>query len=187
MKQAFSIVVLCFMVLSGCSSNIPSSVSPFDYALENNDLQSERESTSDTNTLEDPSSSQNGGDQPHETMSQSTPHWVLSTPEHSDPNIISIITSATVQDFGGIEAQRRSALLRAKSEVSKIIRTHIEAVEELKTVSSKNYNDHSYESSVREKSQNWLSFENLEIIEQWIDPASGELFLWLQLDGSPSQ
>jgi len=111
----------------------------------------------------------------------SLPHWVVMLPPNEDPNIISIVSSSVTQAFGGIEAQRRSALLRAKSEISKIAKTRIKASQLIQSNDRNGTVEESYDMNVQERSLNWLSFENLDIKEQWVDPVSGELFMWVQL------
>jgi len=162
-----SIILSMIIVIGGCSS-----APPVDY---------------DTFALPEPiengySESTGEAKRPSKNSQiSSLPHWVVMLPPNEDPNVISIVSSSVKQPFGGIEAQRRSALLRAKSEISKIAKTRIKANQMIQSNDKHGSVEENYDMNVQERSLNWLSFEHLNIKEQWIDPASGELFMWVQL------
>jgi len=170
-NYTLGILLTITIFIGGCSSAPSVDYDTFELpeSFENDSEESYSDSTTDT-TLPDRNS-----------QDSSLPHWVVMLPPNEDPNVISIISSSVKQPFGGIEAQRRSALLRAKSEISKIAKTRIKANQLIESNDIHGAVEENYDMNVQERSLNWLSFEHLNIKEQWIDPASGELFMWVQL------
>ena len=90
-----------------------------------------------------------------------------------------MVGSAPKQDWGGREAQYRVALMKARQELAQMVRVQVESTtrSEIEERAGKVSRDADIET--RLQSSVALSLENARVIEEWVDPQSGELYLWL--------
>jgi hypothetical protein len=110
------------------------------------------------------------------SLSSSTPAWVLN-PEK--PGYQSVTGSAPPQDWGGRSAQYRVAEMVARKELAQMVRVQIESTslsqEELRAGKfSRDVN-----TETRLKSRVELSLESARVIEEWTDPQTGVLYIWM--------
>ena len=110
------------------------------------------------------------------TVSQH-PSWILNPPPAKNKKAW-LVASASVQPFGGIDAQRRAALLRARSDISKIRRAYLESVDETALLVSGTGSApvQQHTSFTRETAHDWAK-SSLEIEKEWVHPETKELFL----------
>jgi len=104
------------------------------------------------------------------------PAWVLSpdTPGH-----IGVIGSAPRQDMGGREAQYRVAMLKARQELAQMIRVHVESTtrSQVEDRGGRVNRDLAVDTTLR--STETLSLERARVIDEWVDPETGELYIHL--------
>lgn len=104
------------------------------------------------------------------------PAWILNPDK---PGYQSVVGSAPKQDWGGREAQYRVALMKARQELAQMVRVQVQSTNTYKV------EDHDGEigsnSDIETKLQSsvGLSLDEARVIEEWTDPQSGELYLWL--------
>lgn len=105
-----------------------------------------------------------------------SPAWILNPDK---PGYQGVVGSAPKQDWGGLEAQRRVALMKARQELAQMVRVQVESTTRYKIEdrAGKVSRDSDYEA--RLQSNVALSLEQARVIEEWVDPQSGELYLWL--------
>lgn len=104
------------------------------------------------------------------------PSWVLN-PEK--PGHISVVASAPKQDFGGNQAQYRVALIKARQELAQMVRVQVESSSEARIEDRSGKATHSYEQQDRLRSQASMRLDKAQVIEEWTDPKTGDLYIWL--------
>ncbi len=107
---------------------------------------------------------------------QQLPEWFHNP--HYD-GYVGVTSSAPVQKIGGIQGQRRVALLKARSEMARMqnvqIQSHSKTFREVSSAGVKfNYDDYRKISSAQA-----LDLYNVVVKDEWVNPETGELFLWL--------
>ncbi|MDJ0834383.1 MAG: hypothetical protein QNJ69_12745 [Gammaproteobacteria bacterium] len=101
------------------------------------------------------------------------PFWV----ENPTLNgFIGISTDANVQSMGGLEGQRRVAMLKAKAEYSRIKKTSIEATTEITLTGS---GEQSLTDQRRLSSGTAFRFDEAFVKEEWIHPETQALYIWV--------
>lgn len=104
------------------------------------------------------------------------PAWVMNpdTPGH-----IGVIGSAPRQDMGGRDAQYRVAMLKARQELAQMIRVHVESTtrDQVEERGGKVTRDREIETRLR--SSEALSLDRARVIDEWVDPETGELYIHL--------
>lgn len=109
---------------------------------------------------------------------EGAPAWILS-PEHA--GYLSVVGAAPKQPAGGAEAQQRVALTKARQALSEMVRVRVEQnILQQEQVVNGQYSA-SVDTRTRLSSHAALSLANAEITAQWTDPATGELYLLLEL------
>lgn len=104
------------------------------------------------------------------------PHWLLQPPVVTDRNI-RLVVSASVQPFGGLDAQRRAAMLRARAEIAQMKKVYVLSTDTLsETVKINTASEVSHSNHVRQSARDWGK-DRLSVAAEWQDPDSGELFL----------
>lgn len=106
----------------------------------------------------------------------SAPLWVLSPDK---PGYLSVVGSAPKQDWGGRAAQYRVAEMKARQELAQMVRVQVESTTQYKVEERAGKVSHDANIETRLQSSVNLSLEKARIIEEWVDPKSGELYLWL--------
>ena len=109
---------------------------------------------------------------------EGAPAWI-SSPEHA--GYISVVGVAPRQAAGGPDAQQRVALTKARQALSEMVRVRVEQDyrQEQKTVNG-NYTA-TVDAATRLSSHAALTLARSEITAQWTDPATGDLYLLLEL------
>lgn len=104
------------------------------------------------------------------------PAWVLN-PDKSGYQ--GVVGSAPKQDWGGHEAQYRVALMKARQELAQMVRVQVESTTRSRVEERAGKVTRDADIETRLQSRVALSLEQAEVIEEWVDPKSGELYLWL--------
>lgn len=106
------------------------------------------------------------------------PYWV------EDPSLkghIGVVGSAIKQDWGGKQAQHRVAIAKARSELAKAFQTHIDSVNRLTITDRGGQASTEFSQDTTARSKQALRLHDATVLEEWTDPDTGELFIWLVL------
>lgn len=104
------------------------------------------------------------------------PSWVLNPDK---PGHLSVVGSAPKQDWGGHAAQYRVAEMKARQELAQMVRVRVESTSQYVTEDRAGKVGRSADAETRLQSSVDLSLESARVIEEWTDPQSGELYIWL--------
>lgn len=104
------------------------------------------------------------------------PQWILQ-PEM--PGYVSAVGAAMQQDFGGLEAQRRVAILKARKQLAEMIRVRVTASFESRTEDRNGQVTQEHFMQTELRSKVLLSLNQAQIVEEWQDPEDGMLYIWL--------
>ena len=104
------------------------------------------------------------------------PAWVLN-PEK--PGFVSVVGSAPKQDWGGHAAQYRVAEMKARQELAQMVRVRVQSTNRYATEDRAGKVSSSADLETKLQSSVDLSLESARIVEEWTDPKSGELYIWL--------
>lgn len=105
-----------------------------------------------------------------------SPAWILNP---GKPGYQGVVGSAPKQDWGGREAQRRVALMKARQELAQMVRVQVESTTRSQVVERAGKVSRDSDFETRLQSSVALSLDQARVIEEWVDPQSGELYLWL--------
>ncbi len=105
-----------------------------------------------------------------------TPSWVLN-PEKA--GYVSVVGSAPKQDWGGRAAQYRVAEMKARQELAQMVRVRVESASRYVTEDRGGKVSRSADTETKLQASVDLSLESARVIEEWTDPRSGELYIWL--------
>lgn len=108
--------------------------------------------------------------------SAGSPAWILNPDK---PGYQGVVGSAPKQDWGGREAQRRVALMKARQELAQMVRVQVESTTRSQVVERAGKASRDSDIETRLQSSVALSLDQARVIEEWVDPQSGELYLWL--------
>lgn len=97
----------------------------------------------------------------------------------SYPGYIGVIASAPPQSMGGLEGQRRAALLLARAEMARMKSVQVQSLSLTSTTTTGSGVTFSNEDFRRVGSTQLLQLNNVVVKDEWIHPQTGELFLWL--------
>ncbi len=95
------------------------------------------------------------------------------------PGYQSVVASAPRQDWGGHAAQYRVAEMKARQELAQMVRVRVESTNRYETEDRAGKVGRSADVETRLQSSVDLSLEAARVIEEWTDPQSGELYIWL--------
>ncbi|MBI5006991.1 MAG: LPP20 family lipoprotein [Nitrosomonadales bacterium] len=104
------------------------------------------------------------------------PAWVLN-PEK--PGHTSVVASAPRQDWGGRAAQFRVAEMKARQELAQMVRVRVESTNQSRVEDRAGAVSRSGDVETRLQSSVDLILEKARVVEEWSDPQSGELYIWL--------
>jgi LPP20 lipoprotein len=104
------------------------------------------------------------------------PSWVLN-PEKA--GYVSVVGSAPKQDWGGHAAQYRVAEMKARQEMAQMVRVRVENTSQFATEERAGKVSRSSDLETRLQSSVDLSLQSARVAEEWTDPKSGELYIWL--------
>ncbi len=110
------------------------------------------------------------------TSKVSSPAWV-SNPEKA--GFISVVGSAPVQDWGGRDAQFRVALKKAHQELAQMVQVQVLSSSRFKAETSKAGLTQDADVETRLQTNVGLQLDAARVIEEWTDPQSGTLYIWL--------
>ena len=102
------------------------------------------------------------------------PDWYY---EPDMPGYLGISVSAPVQSMGGIEAQRRVAISKARAELGRITRVNVQSSNVIRESSSKDQSTTDFQNRTRLSSTEALDVSNMQVKEEWIDTKTGELYI----------
>ena len=106
----------------------------------------------------------------------SRPEWILN-PEK--PGYYSVVGAAPIQEVGGRTAQFRVAELKTRKELAQMIRVHIESTVQSTVEQRDGKITRQGDIEMKLQSSVELSLDAARIIEEWTDPKSGKLYIWL--------
>ena len=104
------------------------------------------------------------------------PSWVLN-PDKA--GYVSVVGSAPKQDWGGHAAQYRVAEMKARQELAQMVRVRVESTNKFATEDRAGKVSRDADIETKMQSSVDLSLESARVIEEWTDPQSGELYIWL--------
>jgi len=104
------------------------------------------------------------------------PAWVMNPDK---PGYTSVVASAPKQDWGGHASQYRVAQMKARQELAQMVRVRVESVNRSSTEDRAGMVSRSGDVETRVQSSVDLILESARVIEEWTDPQSGELYIWL--------
>ena len=120
----------------------------------------------------------------HQTVSSKSvpgaPAWVLN-PEKA--GYVSVVGSAPKQDWGGHAAQYRVAEMKARQELAQMVRVRVESTNKFATEDRGGKISRSADIETKMQASVDLSLEAARVVEEWTDPQSGELYIWLATPG----
>lgn len=102
------------------------------------------------------------------------PGWYY---EPGMPGYLGISVSAPVQSMGGIEAQRRVAISKARAELGRIARVNVQSSNVIRESGSKDQSTTDFQNRTRLSSTEALDVSNMQVKEEWVDPETGELYV----------
>jgi hypothetical protein len=104
------------------------------------------------------------------------PAWILNPDK---PGFQSVVGSAAVQDWGGRAAQYRVAEMKARQELAHMIRVQVKSTNRLQEElrDGKLTRDADIETQLQSSVE--MSLASARVIEEWIDPQSGVLYIWM--------
>jgi hypothetical protein len=105
-----------------------------------------------------------------------SPAWILNPDK---PGYQGVVGSAPKQDWGGREAQYRVALMKARQELAQMVRVQVESTTRSRVEDRAGKVSRDADIETRLQSSVSLSLDQARVIEEWVDPQSGELYLWL--------
>lgn len=104
------------------------------------------------------------------------PAWVLN-PDKA--GYVSVVGSAPKQDWGGHAAQFRVAEMKARQELAQMVRVRVESANKFATEDRGGKVSRSADVETKLQASVDLSLESARVVEEWTDPQSGELYIWL--------
>jgi hypothetical protein len=104
------------------------------------------------------------------------PSWVLNPDK---PGFVSVVGSAPKQDWGGHAAQYRVAEMKAHQELAQMVRVRVESTGKYATEDRAGKVSRNADVETKMQSSVDLSLESARVVEEWTDPRSGELYIWL--------
>lgn len=107
---------------------------------------------------------------------ESAPAWVLNPDK---PGYLSVVGSAPKQDWGGRQAQYRVAEMKARQELAQMVRVHVESTSQFAVEDRAGKVSRNADIETKLQSSVDLSLGSARVIEEWSDPQSGELYIWL--------
>ena len=95
------------------------------------------------------------------------------------PGFVGVTASAKPQSMGGLEGQRRTAVMIARAEMARMKSVQVESTSLTSITSSGSGVQFSNEDMQRRGSVQMLQLGDVVIKDEWVHPETKELFLWL--------
>ncbi len=102
------------------------------------------------------------------------PAWIC------QPGVLGAVGIAKKQEKGGYAAQKRLAIVIAQAELAKQIEVIVNA--ELQTKKTMVNNDYHSKLSSLSKQETQQLIKNAVVKEEWINPKTGELYVWVVIE-----
>lgn len=104
------------------------------------------------------------------------PVWIAN-PEKN--GYLSVVGSAPTQEWGGHQAQYRVALMKARQELAQMVRVQVESSAQFSVEENSGEVSRASDIETKLRSNTEINLDEARIVEEWTDPHTGELFLWL--------
>jgi len=104
------------------------------------------------------------------------PAWVVNP---DLPGYTGVIGAAPPQDMGGRDAQYRVAMLKARQELARMIRVQVEARTTTSIEQRGGQATQDYDSEMRLRASQALQLDRARVVDEWVDPETGELYIHL--------
>lgn len=106
----------------------------------------------------------------------SFPAWVQNPDK---PGYLSVVGSAKKPEWGGHDAQYRVALMKARQALAQIVQTRVSSSLQMSTEQSGGQVTRDVDAELRLSSSVELQLDSARVIEEWSDPQTGTLYIWL--------
>lgn len=106
----------------------------------------------------------------------SYPAWVLNPDK---PGYISVVAAAPKQERGGREAQYRVAQMKAYQELAQMQRVQVSSTNRMLLEDRGGKVTRNLDVETQLQSRVSLGVGEARVIEQWVDPKNGDLYIWL--------
>lgn len=106
----------------------------------------------------------------------SAPAWLQ---EPDKPGYLGVVGAAAQQEWGGRDAQYRIALMKARQALAQIVQTRVSSSLQISTEQSGGRVNRDVDAELRLNSDVQLQLDAARVIEEWNDPQTGTLYLWL--------
>lgn len=116
------------------------------------------------------------GTKPFAQAEVSYPAWVLNPDK---PGYIGVAAAAPKQERGGREAQYRVAQMKAYQELAQMRRVHVASTNRLTIEDHGGTVTSNLDVKTQLQSNVALGVAEAKVIEEWVDPQSGDLYIWL--------
>jgi hypothetical protein len=114
--------------------------------------------------------------QPVAVAAASTPAWVQ---EPDKPGYLGVVGAAAQQERGGRDAQYRIALMKARQALAQTVQTRVSSSLQISTEQGGGRVTRDVDAELRLSSGVQLQLDAARVIEEWSDPRTGTLYLWL--------
>jgi len=116
------------------------------------------------------------GTNPVSRADSSYPAWVLNPDK---PGYIGVVAAAPKQERGGREAQFRVAQMKAYQELAQMQRVQVSSTNRMLVEDSGGKVTRNLDVETQLKSHVPLGVGEARVIEEWVDPKNGDLYIWL--------
>ncbi len=104
------------------------------------------------------------------------PVWIQNPDK---PGHLSVVGVAKRQEWGGRDAQYRVALMKARQALAQIVQTRVSSSLQMSTEQSGGQVTRDVDAELRLSSNVELQLDSARVIEEWSDPQTGTLYIWL--------
>ena len=116
------------------------------------------------------------GTKPIAQAEVSYPAWVLNPDK---PGYIGVVAAAPKQERGGREAQYRVAQMKAYQELAQMKRVHVASTNRSIVEDRGGKVTGNLDVETQLQSNVALGVGEAKIVEEWVDPKNGDLYIWL--------
>ena len=113
---------------------------------------------------------------PGSRADSSYPAWVLNPDK---PGYIGVVAAAPKQERGGREAQYRVAQMKAYQELAQMQRVQVSSTNRILAEDRGGKVTHDLDVETQLQSNVALKVGEVHVIEQWVDPKNGDLYIWM--------
>lgn len=116
-------------------------------------------------------------DRPETVAATPVPPGWIQNPDK--PGYLSVVGSAKRQEWGGRDAQYRVAQMKARQALAQIVQTRVSSSLQMSTEQSGGRITRDVDAELRLSSSVELQLDSARVIEEWNDPQTGTLYIWL--------